>query len=425
MQDYLSRKPGSEESVKLFLRDMGQQRLLKKEEEAALAEQLARHKKYVVINLCRLPSYKNCIEDRLKEYNFYCEQIRKKEQRIAKIFNDKTKGVEMRLKSNMETIGRINARLAYFANNGKGADAIEMIGRLRIHKHDLISELDFPRDFIYRLILDLKEANLSRKYREITGRIYQMNECYNSDFELFFKSNLRLVVSIAKHYRRRGLSFGDLIGEGCFGMIRAIDKYDYKKGFKFSTYATWWIKQAIRRALADKVNLRRIPNHIHEKRFKINKARINLREKSAESPTIDQLAKEANMSAEEAENIETIFSSRMTVSLDKPAADDSEGGSMIDYMVDDKSVNPPAEAMRNDIKTAMYNILDTLTIREKEIIKLRYGIPDGRMYTLDEVGRIFKVTRERVRQIEAKTIRKLQHPVRSRKLQDFFDKAGS
>ncbi len=424
MQEYyLSRNANSEESIKLFLRDIGKQEILKKEEEFALAEQMAYYKKEIILNLCRLPDYKNCLEDRLKEYNAYCGQIGKKEQ-IEKILNDKTKGVETRLKSCMEQVDRINARLAYLAKNSSSVGVRKITSQLRIHKHNLINDLDFPRDFIYRLIFDLKEANLGRRYDAITERVYKLNECYNSAFELFSNSNLRLVVSIAKKYRFRGFTFGDLINEGCFGLIRAINKYDYKRGYKFSTYATWWIRQAILRALADKANLRRIPIHILEKRNLISKARACLREKSDETPTVDQLAEEANMSIAEAENIENVFS-RKTISLDKPAKDDDDDyGSMVDFMVDDKSANPPKEAIRNDMKITVHKVLNNaLDSREQEIIKLRYGIPDGAKYTLEEVGRIFRVSKERIRQIEAKAMSKLQHP-RSPKLKAFLEKVG-
>ena len=279
---------------------------------------------------------------------------------------------------------------------------------------DALQELELDQEAVEKLYEAIEEQNID-VVEEVATRMANGDE--EAKHQLA-EANLRLVVSIAKRYVGRGMLFLDLIQEGNLGLIKAVEKFDYRKGYKFSTYATWWIRQAITRAIADQARTIRIPVHMVETINKLIRVNRQLVQEYGRDPRPDEIAKEMGISEEKVREILKI--AQEPVSLETPIGeeDDSHLG---DFIPDDDAPAPAEAVASTLLKEQLMEVLASLTPREARVLRLRYGLDDGKARTLEEVGREFNVTRERIRQIEAKALRKLRHPSRSKKLKDFLE----
>ena len=327
---------------------------------------------------------------------------RRRTVRLIEELGLRTQRIEPMIRTLEEFSRRIDELKARIADHKKNRGPIEERKPwLREFRNLLLATQETPTSIRNRL------AKIKKIYSEYQQAKRELSE-----------GNLRLVVSIAKKYRNRGLSFLDLIQEGNAGLMRAVDKFEYRRGFKFCTYATWWIRQAITRAVADQSRTIRIPVHMVETMSRVRNVARQLLQEMGREPTIEETARRAQTTIEEARRV--LAMSRFPISLDRPVGN-SEDSQFGDLLPDGGAESPATGASQEMLRGRINRVLKTLSYREREIIKLRYGLGDGYSYTLEEVGHIFKVTRERIRQIEAKAVRKLQQPSRSQELVGFLD----
>ena len=371
--------------------------------------------KRIPVNLATL---KKMLDDNRKDYDYLKRDRLPKAAReliIKRIRNRRKKGVILLEEVNIK-IGKVQPLMDKLRGIAVKMSCIRTeINALakKRSSNGAVRTLRTKLGKLERLVLE-HHKSFTEKAKEVDQRYRD----YETAKRQLSSGNLRLVVSIAKKYRNRGLSFLDLIQEGNTGLMRAVEKYEYRRGYKFSTYATWWIRQAITRSIADQARTIRIPVHMIETMSRIRNATRKLVQQKGREPSTEEIAKEASLSLSEARRVLKI--SRHPISLDRPVGE-SEDSFFGEFLEDDSAESPVTAATQEMLKDKIEHVLNTLTYREREIIKLRYGLRDGYVYTLEEVGKIFKVTRERVRQIEAKAVRKLQHPIRSRKLEGFLE----
>ena len=360
-RDAARKKPYTEDSIRIYLQEIGRIRLLRAEEEIELARKIA---------------------DLLK-----LERIRED----FRLYSDAEWGKQVFL---FERIEKIIAEKS--EKEPKLSDIKAYLGK---------TELMAP--MLEEWLAKSKEYLSAFKRRLYHGRRAK---------EKMVQSNLRLVVSIAKKYMNRGLSFQDLIQEGSLGLIRAAEKFDHEKGYKFSTYATWWIRQAITRAIADQSRTIRLPVHLYETISRIKKTTKILSQEMRRKPTEEEIATKMEMTIEKLRFIAK--SAQLPISLETPIG--KEEDSRLGDFIEADGETPEDEVSKNLLREDLENVLDTLSPRERDVLRLRYGLDDGRMKTLEEIGQIFNVTRERIRQIEAKALRKLRHPNRNSILKEYI-----
>ncbi len=369
------KKPYTEDSIRIYLQEIGRIRLLRAEEEIELARQIAEllQLELVLEDLCQSLS-RDPNDPRWDDRTWkidWAKQVWKIEQ----------------------------SRLILAEKHQREPKKAELIQYLAEPDHQAALEEKW-------------HAQLEKNFKGFSRKLFLCRRAKDK----MVQSNLRLVVSIAKKYMNRGLSFQDLIQEGSLGLIRAAEKFDHEKGYKFSTYATWWIRQAITRAIADQSRTIRLPVHLYETISRIKKTTKILSQEMRRKPTEEEIADRMEMTIEKLRFIAK--SAQLPISLETPIG--KEEDSRLGDFIEADGETPEDEVSKNLLREDLENVLDTLSPRERNVLRLRYGLDDGRMKTLEEIGQIFNVTRERIRQIEAKALRKLRHPNRNSILKEYI-----
>ena len=419
-----------DDPVKMYLKQMGQISLLTREQEITLAERIKEAEAMFRKNVLWTSIAKEIVADILKNTlssgtgldevididPLAKEYVAKRRtaRLLAKLNRTKARDASVKilldLRLSISVIEQISQKLKEFVEKTDALEkAISRLGKGRNKERDrLLKELRNCRSEF-----GSKPSNAKKQYRLIG--IKEIN--FNKAKRELVAANLRLVVSIAKKYTNRGLSFLDLIQEGNIGLMKAVDKFEYKRGYKFSTYATWWIRQAITRSIADQSRTIRIPVHMTETINKLIRVSRALVQETGREPTPEELSHDMKVPVDKVRSILKI--AQEPISLQTPIGDEGDTN-FGDFIEDKRAVSPANATAYTMLKEQMGGVLDTLTDREKKVLRLRFGIGDGYPRTLEEVGAIFSVTRERVRQIEAKALKKLRHPIRARRLKNFL-----
>lgn len=424
----------SDDMLSVYMKQMGKIPLLKRDSELHLAKKIDHFRKGGRRMLLSFyPFFSRAIEllDGVVLGDNAVDRTIKIKQESPLFGTKGREKIKDKLKKRLEEIKLLKLRIDNAAHPSMAQaytkQAIELIEKCGLHIkwfHRMYKELTDIRQTTYdqeKFVLPWQEFS---ERREFTRLLFDVYEDAKRDLA---NGNLRLVISIAKKYRNSKVSFLDIIQEGNAGLMRAVEKYEFQRGYKFSTYATWWIRQSITRSLSDSSRVIRLPVHIVEQLSKIEKATKKLAQESGVEPTPEQIVQEVRLGLKYPDftvndyyRIKKVASS--PISLDKPITGDADESIFGELLEDTNRETPAQAAAKNMLKEKLLEVISSLSVREREIIKLRFGLGDGYIYTLEEVGKIFKVTRERVRQIEAKALRKLRHPSRAKPLENFVDK---